>query len=87
MWGWLTALVQGLLSGLNQWLAGQQAHADAISLGQQEQATADANVQNAVAQKDQLAGSAADAAADRVLLGGIADPSRLRDPGDPDSRD
>lgn len=41
-WGWLQALVQGILGGLQTWLAGQQAHADAVSLGSQTEATAQA---------------------------------------------
>lgn len=41
-WGWLQALVQGILGGLQNWLAGQQAHADAVSLGSQTEATAQA---------------------------------------------
>lgn len=43
---WLTALLSAIFNSLgasiNNWLAGQQAHADAVSLGSQTEATAQA---------------------------------------------
>ncbi len=85
-WGWLTALIQGLLSGLNSWLSGRQARADELTLGQKEQAAADANAQTVQATQDAQKQAAADKASSSVLIGAVADPGSLRDPS-PDSRD
>lgn len=85
-WGWLQAIVQGLLSGLNNWLSGRQARQDAVSLGKKEQAAADADAQTALATQDAQKQAQADDASTAVLVGAVDHPDSLRDPS-PDSRD
>ena len=89
--GWIGALLgaffNALFSAINNWLSGQRAHADAVAVGQQTQATADANAQTAAANTNTQKVAGVVQAENSSLAQSAGEPASVLRSPDPDSRD